>query len=223
VSDESTHATWVDPLTYDFLRNGPPYLPEGERGTRMASLSVEVDIFSQLVRDYQALPMAELGVLVSILRAASIVHQGHHWQTRGGNFYGDHLLFERLYNDSLGFIDQIAERAVGSGSRDLVCPKTQLRQASDLAQLWCSTPEEPTSFDMVGVSLRIEQDVLGALKAARLSLESKGLLTDGTDNLIQGVADKHEEFVYLLQQRWGGRTAGYSYSRVPSQAGGGIR
>jgi hypothetical protein len=32
-------------------------------------------------------------------------------------------------------------------------------------------------------------------------LEQKGQLSNGTDNLLQGVADKHEEFVYLLKQR----------------------
>jgi DNA-binding ferritin-like protein len=157
--------------------------------------------------------MCELGALVSILRAASIVHQSHHWQTRGGNFYGDHLLFERIYNDSLGFIDQVAERAVGSGSRDLVCPHTQAEVIHALVHYWCRTPGEPTSYDMVVVSFGIEHCVVDCLKAARASLEAKNQLSDGTDNLIQGVADKHEEFLYLLQQRQGGRVASYTYRR----------
>jgi hypothetical protein len=68
---------------------------------------------------------------------------------------------------------------------------------------------------MVTVSLAVEQCVVACLKDARGSLESKGQLTDGTDNLLQGVSDKHEEFLYLLQQRQGGRTASYSYRRTP--------
>jgi len=208
---DSKHAIWVDPLTYDLSSNGPPYLPEV--GLRTASAG-DLSILGGLVAAFDE-PMAELGAVVSLLRAASIVHQSHHWQTRGGNFYGDHLLFDRLYTDSLGFIDQVAERAVGSGSRNLVCPKTQLRLASGLVQLWCSHSEEPTSFDMVTVSLAVEQCVVACLKDARGSLESKGQLTDGTDNLLQGVSDKHEEFLYLLQQRQGGRTASYSYRRTP--------
>jgi hypothetical protein len=67
---------------------------------------------------------------------------------------------------------------------------------------------------MVVVSLNVERCVLDCIKTARSSLEGKSQLTDGTDNLIQGVADKHEEFVYLLQQRQGGRTASYGRSQM---------
>lgn len=210
MAESSTHAIWVDPLAFDSLENGPPYLPE-RSGVRMASGD---QVFVQVCSRFEGQPLAELGALVAILRAASIVHQSHHWQTRGGNFYGDHQMFERIYNDSLGFIDQVAERAVGAGSRDLVCPKTQAAILPALINHWCRTPGEPTSFDMVFVSLGVERCVLDCLKAARASLEAKGQLTDGTDNLLQGVADKHEEFLYLLQQRQGGRTASYQYRRT---------
>jgi hypothetical protein len=43
-------------------------------------------------------------------------------------------------------------------------------------------------------------------------LESKGQLSSGTDNLLQGIADKHEEFVYLLKQRCSSKV---SYDRRP--------
>jgi len=213
---DSTHAIWTDPLAYDFRRNGPPYLPETD-GVRTASLSggdmSHESFFSELVAAFNV-PMAELGAVVSLLRAASIVHQSHHWQTRGGNFYGDHLLFDRIYNESLPLIDSVAERAVGSGSRDLVCPKTQTRLAADLTEIWCDSAEEPTSFDMVAISFKVEQCVVSCLKTAREALEAKGQLSDGTDNLLQGVSDKHEEFLYLLQQRVGGRVASYTYKRA---------
>jgi hypothetical protein len=42
-------------------------------------------------------------------------------------------------------------------------------------------------------------------------LRQANLLTDGTENLLQDVADKHEEFVYLLKQRAG--ASQYSYAR----------
>lgn len=211
---DSKHAIWVDPLAFDHVENGPPYLPEHPR---MKLAHVEVDaVFQAVCQRFAGVPMAELGALVAILRAASVVHQSHHWQTRGSSYYGDHLLFERLYNDSLGFIDQVAERAVGSGSRDLVCPKTLSVLVAKLVFFWCQTPVEPTAQDMVGVSLSVERCVVDCLKAARASLETKGALSDGTDNLLQGVADKHEEFLYLLQQRQGGRTASnYTYRRSP--------
>ena len=203
---------WVDSLAYDFRRNDPPYLPEAQR-TLTATMGTD-QVLDQVIQGLDPnVPMVELGAIVAILRAASLLHQTHHWQTRGGNYYGDHLLFERLYNDSQVFIDQVAERAVGTGSRDTVCPKTQAEQINTLVHLWCSTPDEPTSYDMVVVSLNVEKCVLECLKTARERLEETQRLSDGTDNLLQGVADKHEEFLYLLQQRAGGKVA-YSYNRT---------
>lgn len=211
---DSTHAIWVDPLAFDPLDNGPPYLPERHRNVVASDA-----IFAEVCRRFVGLPMAELGALVAVLRAASVVHQSHHWQTRGSSYYGDHLMFMRIYDDSQDFIDQVAERAVGSGSRDLVCPKTLSGLVAKIVNVWCQTPVEPTAQDMVGVSLAVERCVVECLKAARSSLEVKDQLSDGTDNLLQGVSDKHEEFLYLLQQRGGGRTASsYSYRRNDSSS-----
>jgi DNA-binding ferritin-like protein len=156
--------------------------------------------------------MSELGALLAILRAASHVHQSHHWQTRGGHFYGDHLLFMRIYEDSQTFIDQVAERAVGSGHAVLVSPSLQISSMGFLIQLWCGTPGVLGAEGMVEASLNVERCVVQCIGEARKSLEARGELSDGTDNLIQGAADKHEEFLYLLQQR-GGKLE-YSYDRT---------
>lgn len=198
---------WENPLTSG---SKPPYLPE-EDTMKIASAQSH-DVFNALMSRLSRLPMGELGAIVAVLRAASIVHQTHHWQTSGGHFYSDHLIFERLYNDSIGFIDQVAERAVGSGHHVLVDAKLQADLVNGLTHVWCGAPGMPTASGLVGISLEVEKCVVACLKAARESLESKNQLSDGTDNLLQGVADKHEEFLYLLQQRAGGRTM-YSYDR----------
>ena len=41
---------------------------------------------------------AELGIFLDLLRALSLLHHTHHWQTMGSQFYGDHLLYQRLYD-----------------------------------------------------------------------------------------------------------------------------
>ena len=217
---DSIRAIWEEPLDFDFAVNGPPYLPEGTRGVRMASEGGgdHLSLFAWLHRGFAGIEKAELGVLVAVLRAAAIVHQTHHWQTRGGNFYGDHLLFERIYNDSVGFVDQVAERAVGSGSAGLVDPRTQTALVAGLVQTWIGK-DMPTSFDMVTRSLKVVQCVVACIQLASSTLESKGQLSDGTENLLQGISDKHEEFVYLLQQRQGGRVAS-SYNRSASYSYG---
>lgn len=207
MGQDSIHALWVDPLGFDPMENGAPYLPESK--PRTASVDGGV-LETLLIRMPTGAGVAELGALVALLRGASIVHQTHHWQTRGTAQYGDHLLFERLYNESVGFIDQIAERAVGMGGESLVDPRLQAGLIPDLVSYWCQYPESPSPLEMVAVSLEVERCVLKCLDSARSGLEERGALSSGTDNLIQGVADKHEEFVYLLQQRRGARGA-YSY------------
>jgi DNA-binding ferritin-like protein len=210
MSESSINAIWVNPLAFDALVNGPPYLPE--RG-RVLTAS-ETNPMPALVAWFNGAPMAELGVLVAALRAAAFVHQTHHWQARGGNFYGDHLLFGRLYDESQGFVDQLAERSVGAGSRNLVCPKQQVQLLGSLVQAWCGVgSEDPSPTKMVSLSLAIELFILRALKGARERLEANGNLSDGIDNLLQGVADKHEEFTYLLQQRLEAKIASYDRRR----------
>jgi DNA-binding ferritin-like protein len=199
---DSKHSVWVDPLAFDAAENGPPYLPE-----RSKTASNGMEVLDKIVPLFDGAPMAVLGAMVAVLRAASIVHQSHHWQSKGSNFYGDHLLYERIYGESLGFIDQVAERAVGSGSEDLVCPKRHALIVNGLVEFWCIDPTDP-----VRISLTIERCVVDCLATARKYLEMNGQLSDGTDNLLQGVSDKHEEFIYLLQQRGSVRLAsGYDF------------
>src|ERR1700722_1110267 len=50
---------------------------------------------------------------VATLRGMSIIFQQNHWLTKGPPFYGDHLLFERLYNDALKLLDMAAEKYIG--------------------------------------------------------------------------------------------------------------
>ena len=212
---ESIYALWHDPSTYDHMKMGPPYLPDLQVRlaratkesikayvTKVANESPVAQIFSHLVGEYQGIVLAELGAVVAVLRAAALVHQSHHWQTRGDTFYGDHLLYERLYNESLDMIDRVAERAVGSGHRLLVHPVIQSNQVGSLVKFLCGDIQtDPTPDEYAAVSFMTEVYVLSVLGLAYNAIEASQLLTNGTDNLLQDVSDKHESFVYLLRQR----------------------
>jgi hypothetical protein len=142
------------------------------------SLSDAQALFNSMLNGYAGAPAAELGVLLSALKALAVVHQSHHWQTRGVTYYGDHLLFERIYGNVDGEVDGIAEKAVGFGPHLLVQP------------IVVSTHQ-----------------LMVLLHLAYAGLEKSGLLSLGVDNRLQGIADKHEENIYLLQQRAGQRQA----------------
>lgn len=184
---ENIRVLWRAPTEYDAAKHGPPYLPKASN-TKTAS--------------DEPPEMSALLVLLAYLQTASLVHQTHHWSTKGGLFYGDHLLFERLYTESQDFIDQVAERAVGSGAEAKIVALDLLKQMMVNLQVLPSS-------DMVGLSLCVEQECLRLISTVLQRLEGESQLTPGISNLLEGLADKHESFVYLLNQRNGG----YKYDR----------
>ena len=232
---ESIYAVWHDPTTYDHLKMGPPYLP-GPKDWKAVGRSKEgslseipdsdslkevrelvakeaanedvANVLAHFLLDYGQESMAELAALLTYLRALAFLHQTHHWQTRGTTFYADHLLFDRLYNETLPLIDKIAERAVGSGSPVLVNPVIQsTHQLLIVKDLYNAAPMQAETEQCVLISLKGVLRFLVLLGIGYELLEKKGLLSHGTDNLIQDIADKSEGFVYLLKQRAGGRMA----------------
>lgn len=220
---ESIYAMWHDPLVYDHMKHGPPYLPEmnvrlanDQRADVQAALKKEAaeatDELTQLLDGMTAAygngPMAELSALLAFLRAEAWIHQAHHWQTRGCSYYGDHLLFERLYNDAQGMVDGLAEKAVGTGQHLLVHPCLQgLHMMAVMRGLYADAPVNPGADDYPWLSLRavLRFILFGNLVMARL--EAKSDLSHGISNMLEGIEDKHEEFAYLLKQRTKEKTA----------------
>lgn len=233
--EESVHAMWHDPSSYDPIKHGPPYLPE--KKIKTASLTKEVkDIARPLVQkmatdemveivavidhiqaDYgDAVPMRELAALLSFIQAEATIHQSHHWQTRGEPFYGDHLLFERVYNEVFSQIDKLAERMVGSGHHILAHPILLAKHCSLVVQsFYRDAGANPPSDTYPTLSLRATLRTLVALKVVYAALEQKGVLSHGIDNLLQGMADEHESHVYLLKQRVQAKTASNYDRRKP--------
>lgn len=233
--DESIYAMWQDPTMYDPIKHGPPYLPE-PKGLKMASMfnrqavkdtarplvqkmaademTEIVAVMDQVKSDFGPTPMSEMAGLLAFIHAEALVHQTHHWQTRGESFYGDHLLFERIYGGVYGNIDKIAERMIGSGHHILAHPILLSKHCSMVVQTLYRDAGANPSADMYPIlSLRAVLRTLVALKLVYSSLEASGKLSYGIDNLLQGIADEHEGYVYLLKQRLQSKTA--SYDRRP--------
>lgn len=180
---------WKDPSVYDGMTDGPPYLPRP--GTGIAKLAAEASD-----------PSVHLALLVAWHQALASIHQAHHWQTRGPEYYGDHLLFMRLYEEIGPLTDSLAERAVGLGGPSKVAVSVQLSMLNQLIEtLYSNVPEDVSADQMPALSLKAEEQLLEFMRMSYDMLDKAGTLTMGVDDLLQAVASKHEEFVYLLKQR----------------------
>lgn len=142
---------------------------------------------------------AELAVLLGACRAISILHQTHHWQSSGPVFYGDHLLFERLYGASNAEIDVVAEKLLGlGGSQDLLSVSKQVINLSHFLKVH----KDHSESDLLARrSLEAEVLFLGIVEAIMDKLKSGGMLTRGLEQMLGNIADVHEGHVYLLRQR----------------------
>lgn len=149
---------------------------------------------------YSIQVLSPLSSLVSSLRAVAQLHQSHHWQASGATYYGDHLLFERLYNAANEDVDAVAERAAGlNGSAHLDTRELAQGTLNHLKSLG----DEPRgdNMRMMTLSLAAERALLDQIAQIKRMLTSTNRLTAGTSNLLDGIADRHEQSIYLLQQR----------------------
>lgn len=126
----------------------------------------------------------------AILRAQNWNYWTSHWQTSGNSFYGDHLLFQRLYEDTNGEIDSVAERLVGLYGSSVVNPNAAMTLAHSYVTEW----EKESNLFLRGLH---SEEVL--LRAIEETIDEG--VSHGLSNLLEGIADKHENHQYLLKQR----------------------
>lgn len=211
---DATYAIVQDPSAYNYATHGPPYLPKTASADvkplvkgmmRQAAMGKAAHFFKVVqaqIGPYAEMQYGELGGVLVLLRAVSMIHQTNHWATTGSAFYSDHLLFDRLYGTLIGEIDQIAEKAVGLGGPQLVVASTLAKSTAEVISELCGAqPVEPDANSRVMLSLQAELRFLVMMQMVAKQMEEKGLLTRGLDNMLAGIEDKHEEHVYLLKQR----------------------
>lgn len=158
-------------------------------------------VTENMVSEWGGVPYPELSVLLVHLKFLSFVHQNHHWTTKGDPFYGDHLLFSRLYDGVIGEIDSVAEKAIGLGSSSNVDLPLSTSQLFKLIQGYGMTSTIPQPTELARRSYLAEMNFLKVVSILVEHMKSCGTLTRGLDNLLAGIEDKHEGHIYLLKQR----------------------
>lgn len=161
--------------------------------------------FDNAVNEWGAVPYPQLSALLAHLRFLALLHQTSHWTAKGDPFYGDHKLFERLYEGLVEDIDDVAEKAVGLGDERNVDLQLQAQHVLRLAQQFGQQPALPSADDLARRALMAEVAFLAAVERVIGELREVGLLRPGVENMLQALADRHDRNVYLLKRRCAGR------------------
>ena len=132
---------------------------------------------------------------IATLKAIALIHQHSHWTTKGEPFYGDHLLFERIYKSSLEDLDLAAEKFIGLFGADCLDYQLQTELLNKVLLRYKSLEGEPLEM-----SLAIERDFLKFSQDAYNCFEDEDKLTLGLDDMVMAIASNREGAVYLLQQ-----------------------
>lgn len=166
-------------------------------------MNSNVDIsIDNLMTQWSSKRYGQLAVLLAALRMVYMIHQQNHWIVKGQTSYEDHLLFQRLYETVNDEIDTVAEKCIGvSDDSALVNLELQLKTVYQMLKSLAATNTVLTQNEVVKKSLSVEYTFLKLCDVVSDSLEGQGLLTQGIDNMIAGIADVHESHVYLLKQR----------------------
>jgi len=132
--------------------------------------------------------------LLALLRAQYWSYQQSHWQTRGRPYYGNHLLFQRLYESVTDHVDGLAEKMVAFYGVEAV-------DALDLGgkfEIWVKRWNATDCLHRRG--LQSEADMQSVCKAVYDGLKARGTLSLGLDDFLMAIANDHETNTYLLQQ-----------------------
>lgn len=150
------------------------------------------------VASSQAYDMATLQVLLAVLRGVHWSHWTSHWQVKGDNSYGDHLLMQRLYEGVIEEIDTLAEKIAGTYGSDALNP---VDQAQIMANKLLPIAEIQSQGDPIERALFVEEALQKIFKVIYKNLKERDALTLGLDDFIMATANQHETYLYLLRQR----------------------
>jgi DNA-binding ferritin-like protein len=127
------------------------------------------------------------------LQSIGLIHRAAHWAYRGREFYGAHLMLDRIYESAFKDADLAAEKFVGLFGTDCIDLQSQAQVLSRLL-------EKATEDNLIERSLSAEKRFLAYSEKLYGVLEDAGKMTLGLDDMVMAIASKREEACYLLQQ-----------------------
>ena len=139
---------------------------------------------------------------IAIIRACQLWFHGAHLASRGVGFAGDHAeILAEIYSAHTAHLDATIEKAIGiTNDESFSSPMETTVMALKVLQ---SLPEshQTSALASMALGLKLEQMYIEFVQEMFDVLEGRGELTLGFNDFLAADANKHESFVYKLQQR----------------------
>ena len=130
---------------------------------------------------------------IAFIRAVGLINQNSHWLCKSSNFYGNHLMFERIYDSAVKDADALAEKYIGVFGQGALDCKMQPKMICKIMELF-------SDDDPIQNSLKAEKQFLILSDKVHKVLNDEDKLSLGVANLIEEIASHREEACYLLEQ-----------------------
>lgn len=137
-------------------------------------------------------PQKALLNLLDQMRASYQVYQDSHWTVTGNDYYGNHLMLQRIYEETSKEIDGLAEMMVGSYGPEII------QEHRNDTSMWVEVFTDAAN-PMAG-ALRAAQEVRMSIDSAYKAMEEHGELGRGWDDFLMALAQEKDTHLYLLQQ-----------------------
>lgn len=128
--------------------------------------------------------------IATLYRAAQFYAHNSHNLVSGDEFFQDHEFLGELYGTYEEAYDDIVERMIGLGQSVELARIS--KSAADAVVSYGPHKDSKTCFESI---LELEQEICAAIKS------EVPKASDGTQNLLQGLADESEKRQYKIQQR----------------------
>lgn len=141
--------------------------------------------------------------ILAYLRALQWGYTTAHWQTKGPQFYGDHLLFERLYTGKKGGpniaeeMDSYAERLVSLFGPSIVDPAAIEHKVHLLTERARRLRGKQMLLYLLALEEYLQKEITYAWKHNQNSPQ----MSLGLDDELASLANERMTAIYLLQQR----------------------
>lgn len=129
------------------------------------------------------------------LETEQLLFHAYHWRSKGADYYGDHLLYQRLYLARAEEIDRIGEVLMAVAGANSVAPVVTVTGMHDLA-----SRIESLQGGQAHRGIALVEETLRRINSANALLGDTPYALS-VNNVLATFADKHLEALYLLKQR----------------------